>query len=250
MPTATPSFAQSAGQRRLPVVRDAEIESLVRDYASPILKAAGLSPSRVEIVLVNDLNFNAFVAGRRIFINTGTLLDSENPNETIGVIATRGGPFGRRPPRATARSDCPRADHRRCRRSDWCGCRGGGAASGSGAVAGLGSGLMTSGSGIARSADCSPISAPKKPQPTAPPSPISKRPISLQRSSRQFRRADAQEHARWASRATLIFPRIRLRRTGSASCRRLRHESPFFDKKDSPDLQLRHDFARAKIARL
>ena len=57
-------------------MRDAEIEALVRDYARPIFKAAGLSKSGIDIILVNDPGFNAFVAGRRMFINTGALLQS------------------------------------------------------------------------------------------------------------------------------------------------------------------------------
>src|SRR4051812_26557458 len=63
-----------AQQRSVPIVRDAEIESLVREYASPILKAAGLGNAGIQIVLVNDPSFNAFVTGRRIFINTGALM--------------------------------------------------------------------------------------------------------------------------------------------------------------------------------
>src|SRR5262245_43942427 len=74
-------------QARMPIVRDAEIEALVRDYARPIFKAAGISKSGIDIVLVNDPSFNAFVAGRRMFINTGTLMQAETPNEVIGVIA-------------------------------------------------------------------------------------------------------------------------------------------------------------------
>ena len=76
------AFAQN-----VPVVRDAEIEALVRDYARPIFKAAGLSNAGIQIVLVNDPSFNAFVAGRRLFINTGALMQAETPNEIIGVIA-------------------------------------------------------------------------------------------------------------------------------------------------------------------
>ncbi|TIT62103.1 MAG: M48 family peptidase, partial [Mesorhizobium sp.] len=50
------AFAQG-----VPVVRDAEIEALVRDYARPIFKAAGLANDGIDIVLVNDSSFNAFV---------------------------------------------------------------------------------------------------------------------------------------------------------------------------------------------
>ena len=80
------AFAQS-----VPVVRDAEIEALVRDYARPIFKAAGLANDGIDIVLVNDSSFNAFVTGRRLFINTGALMTAETPNEIIGVIAHEAG---------------------------------------------------------------------------------------------------------------------------------------------------------------
>ncbi|MEX0344673.1 MAG: M48 family metalloprotease, partial [Rhizobiaceae bacterium] len=80
-----------AQSRSLPVVRDAEIEALVRDYARPIFRAAGLSKSGVDIILVNDSSFNAFVAGRRMFVNTGALMISETPNEIIGVFAHEAG---------------------------------------------------------------------------------------------------------------------------------------------------------------
>ncbi len=81
----------AAHAQSVPVVRDAEIEALVRDYARPIFKAAGLSKSGIDIILVNDQRFNAFVAGRRMFINTGALLQAGTPNEIIGVIAHEAG---------------------------------------------------------------------------------------------------------------------------------------------------------------
>jgi predicted Zn-dependent protease len=72
----------------LPIVRDAEIEQLMRDYTAPILKAAGLAQQNVQVVLINERAFNAFVMdGRRIFINTGALMDAKVPNEIIGVLA-------------------------------------------------------------------------------------------------------------------------------------------------------------------
>ena len=74
----------------MPVVRDAEIEALVRDYARPIFKAAGLS-KRHRHHPGQRPSFNAFVAGRRMFINTGALMQSETPNEIIGVIAHEAG---------------------------------------------------------------------------------------------------------------------------------------------------------------
>jgi len=74
--------------RGLPVIRDTEIEQLLRDYATPILKAAGLSKQSIKVVVLGDRTFNAFVMdGRHIFINAGALFDAKTPNEIIGVFA-------------------------------------------------------------------------------------------------------------------------------------------------------------------
>ena len=80
--------AANAQSGRQTVIRDAEIEALLRDYAEPLFGAAGVSSRDAEIVLVRDNQFNAFVAsGRRMFIFTGTLMQAKTPNEVIGVIA-------------------------------------------------------------------------------------------------------------------------------------------------------------------
>ena len=81
---ALPAEAQRRG---LSLVRDAEIEALVREYARPLMKAANLRPGSVRFNIVNDNSFNAFVSGTSMFINTGLLLRSETPGEAIGVIA-------------------------------------------------------------------------------------------------------------------------------------------------------------------
>ena len=74
--------------RKVPIVRDVETEQLLREYALPIFRAAGINASAAKIVLVNDRSFNAFVAnGQKIFVNVGALMDADTPNEIIGVIA-------------------------------------------------------------------------------------------------------------------------------------------------------------------
>src|SRR5213079_105710 len=84
-----PAHAQQKGP---PVVRDAEIEQLLREYTQPVLRAAGLAQQNVQVVIINDRSFNAFVAdGRRIFVNGGALLDAETPNQIIGVLAHESG---------------------------------------------------------------------------------------------------------------------------------------------------------------
>src|SRR5436190_8052843 len=86
-----PTFAQpkpGSPGNALPLIRDSEIEQLMRDYTAPVLKAAGLSQQNVKVVLINARVFNAFVMdGRHIFINVGALYDSKTPNEIIGVLA-------------------------------------------------------------------------------------------------------------------------------------------------------------------
>jgi predicted Zn-dependent protease len=79
-------FPLSAQAQSQAFVRDAEIERLLQDYARPILTAAGIK-GVTEIVLVNNNSFNAFVDGRRIFMNTGAIMAAETPNEIIGVLA-------------------------------------------------------------------------------------------------------------------------------------------------------------------
>jgi len=83
-----PVAASAQAKRGIGLIRDAEAEKLVRDYARPILQAAGLGGANIQIKIVNDGTFNAFVADQRhIFINAGTLIDTRTPNELIGVIA-------------------------------------------------------------------------------------------------------------------------------------------------------------------
>ncbi|MGI9440571.1 MAG: M48 family metalloprotease [Parvibaculales bacterium] len=69
-------------------VRDAEIENLLHDYSRPLLLAAGLDPKNVNIGVINHPAFNAFVAGgQNMFFNTGLILQADDPNMVIGVIA-------------------------------------------------------------------------------------------------------------------------------------------------------------------
>src|SRR5262249_15141308 len=80
--------AQSDLPKGIPLVRDAEIEQLLRDYTQPILRAAGLAQQNVHVVIINDRSFNAFVIdAKRIFVNSGALMESETPNQIIGVLA-------------------------------------------------------------------------------------------------------------------------------------------------------------------
>lgn len=83
---AGPAPAQE--NRGPPTLRDTEAEQLLRDYTRPILRVAGLEKQNIQPVIINEGSFNAFVAdGRRIFVNYGAMLQSETPNQLIGVLA-------------------------------------------------------------------------------------------------------------------------------------------------------------------
>ena len=85
--TQTKAHAQG-----LPLIRDTEIERLLSDYSRPIFEAAGLGGGRVAIRIIRSRIFNAFVAdGRNVFVHTGAIMQSETPNQIIGVIAHEAG---------------------------------------------------------------------------------------------------------------------------------------------------------------
>jgi predicted Zn-dependent protease len=74
------------------LIRDAEIEALIADYSKPIFSAAGISGQNVKIHLLSESSFNAFVVdGQNMFIHTGAILRTETPNQLIGVIAHESG---------------------------------------------------------------------------------------------------------------------------------------------------------------
>ena len=70
------------------LLRDTEIEETLREFTDPILRAGGLTPSAVDLYLVNDPSLNAFVTrGQNIFLHSGLILSADTPNQLKGVIA-------------------------------------------------------------------------------------------------------------------------------------------------------------------
>ena len=87
-PVLTPVAPARAQNKGPAILRDTESEALLREYTRPILRAAGLEKQNIQMVIINDSSFNAFVAdGRRIFVNYGAIMQSETPNQLIGVLA-------------------------------------------------------------------------------------------------------------------------------------------------------------------
>ena len=76
-----PAIAQS-------VLRDAETEAFFDEISEPLIRAAGLDPKNVDIVLINDKSINAFVAGgQTVYLHSGLIDTASSANEVQGVIA-------------------------------------------------------------------------------------------------------------------------------------------------------------------
>src|SRR6516162_5457414 len=83
-----PAQPQTGANAGIPMIRDAEIEQLLRDYTAPIFHVAGLTDQNIHVVIIDDKSFNAFVMdAHRIFINVGALTQATAPNQVIGVLA-------------------------------------------------------------------------------------------------------------------------------------------------------------------
>jgi predicted Zn-dependent protease len=86
--SSVPTRAQNGSSAGIPMIRDAEIEQLLRDYTAPIFKVAGISNQNIHVVIIQDKAFNAFVMdAHRIFVNAGALMQTTTPNQMIGVFA-------------------------------------------------------------------------------------------------------------------------------------------------------------------
>ena len=237
----------NAQSSSVPIVRDAEIEALVTDYANPIINAAGLGKNAIRIVLVNNQSFNAFVDGRRIFINTGALLQAETPNEIIGVLAHETGhlagghQFKLREQLANAKTMAVVA-----------GLLGVGAIVG-GAAAGAG-GLSKAGAGIAMGAPEVAMRGLLNYQRTEEMA-ADRSAITYLAKTGQSAKGMLTTFERFSNALSLTGTRMDpyrishpLPRERIANLETLARASPFFDKKDSPALQQRHDMMRGKIA--
>src|SRR5215468_2103709 len=245
---AVPTAAIAQGG--IPLIRDAEAEQLLRDYTRPILRAAGLEKQNIQMVIINDVSFNAFVAdGRRIFVNTGAILQSETPNQMIGVLAHEtghlaGGHLAKiREQLANAQTQLIIAM-----------LLGAGALVAGAKSGGAGSGLTQAGAAAIQ----------------APQEMIRRNLLSYQRQQEEnadragvkylnttgqsargmyetFKRftSDSLFAARGADPYLQSHPMPAER---VAALEELARSSPYWEKKDDPSLQLRHDMVRAKIS--
>ncbi len=77
-----------AKSEKILIINDAEINNYINDLSKPLLISSGLSHEFVEVNIIFNDRINAFVAnGQRIFIHSGLITNSDEPEEIIGVIA-------------------------------------------------------------------------------------------------------------------------------------------------------------------
>jgi predicted Zn-dependent protease len=233
------------------VLRDTETEQLLREYTRPILRVAGLEKQNIQMVIINDGTFNAFVAdGRRIFVNYGAILKSETPNQLIGVLAHEtghlaGGHLSKiRERLAQAQTQMIIA-----------------MLLGAGAIVAGASRGGTGGSGLAE-AGAAAITGPQEMIRRSLLSYQRQQEESADRAGVKFLTATGQsakgmyetfkrftDESLFAARGADPYlqshpmPADRV-----AALEELARSSPYWDKKDDPALQLRHDMVRAKIS--
>ncbi len=237
---ATPSSAQ---------IRDDEIEDLLAEYAKPVLEAAGLGGQNVRIFIVGDLGFNAFVVnGRAIFINAGTLLIANTPNQVIGVIAHETGHIAgadlTQLQTANARA---RSAALMCRAIGIAAAVAAGVAGGSGDIGQVGMGAAFGCQGLVERN----ILAFRRIEESA----ADQAAVTYLNATQQSAKGMLETFSFFANQTLMTSAQINpylqshpLPKARIAQLRDLAASSRYFSKTDPPELQARHDIMRAKIS--
>ena len=244
--TTGPAAAQG-----IPLIRDTEIEQLLSDYASPIFRAAGFGSERIKVRIVQNENFNAFVLdGRNVFIHTGTLMQAKTPNEVIGVLAHETGHItGGHMAALRARVA---QDQTRALLAQILGIGlmvAGGVAGGNSAsdLGTAGQGVMFGGQQVIMRG----LMAERRSQESA----ADQAGLQLLNATKQSAQGMLETFERFAQQEYIsdahktAFARSHPLSTNRlARLRKLVVDSPYYNAKDPPQLQLRHDLMRAKLS--
>jgi predicted Zn-dependent protease len=241
--------AQAACAQYLNFIRDTEIETLLNDYSRPIFRAAGLGSARIKMRIVKHDSFNAFVLdASNVYIHTGTLLQSDTPNQVIGVIAHETGHIAGGH-LAQLRERISR-DQTKSLLMKVLGIGlmvAGGVGGGTGAAS-AGIGVMTGGDEILMRS----LLADRRAQESSADQAGLKFLNATKQSGRgmleTFERFAQQEYISASGETQDAFVRSHpIATTRLAQLRDSVHKSPYYDQKDPPQLQLRHDLMRAKL---
>src|SRR5690349_11109008 len=245
----TPTLA-AAQQKGPPVLRDTESEQLLRDYTRPILRAAGMEKQNIQMVIINESVFNAFVAdGRRIFVNYGAMMQSETPNQIIGVLAHEtghlaGGHLAKLRERLAEAQTQMIIAMLLGAGAMVAGSRSGGSSSG---LANAGAAAMSAPGEVIKRTLLSYVRQQEENADKAGVKFLNATGQSAKGMYETFKRFT--DESLFAARGSDPYvqshpmPAERVR-----ALQELARSSPYWDKKDDPALQLRHDMARAKIS--
>lgn len=86
--SVVPLSGAQAASGGIVLLRDAETETLLRNFADPLFRAAGIDPGLVRILLVRDDAINSFVTtGNRMVLFSGMIHEASDASEVVGVMA-------------------------------------------------------------------------------------------------------------------------------------------------------------------
>jgi predicted Zn-dependent protease len=222
---AVAPMAAVAQQSKGPsVLRDTETEQLLREYTRPILRAAGLEKQNIQMVIINQGVFNAFVAdGRRILAggHLAKMREQMAQAQTQMIIAMLLG--------AGAMV---------------AGAQGGGGNSG---LANAGAAMFSAPGEIIRRNLLSYVRQQEENADKAGVKFLNATGQSSRGMYETFKRFT--DESLFAARGSDPYVQSHPMPTQRvAALEELARSSPYWDKKDDPALQLRHDMARAKIS--
>ena len=81
-------WASSSGGEGVALIRDAEIDDVLRSFADPLFKAAKLNPNSMSLYVINSPDINAFATGGSIIVlHSALLLRATSVLQVIGVLA-------------------------------------------------------------------------------------------------------------------------------------------------------------------
>lgn len=240
---AAPRPASAVG-----LIRDSETEELIRDYARPIMNAAGLASQNIQIHIIGSKSFNAFVVdGRNMFIHMGAIMQAQTPNQLIGVIAHEAGHI------AGGHLSRLRAHAAKAQTLDLMLKILGGALLVAGAAGGGGKDLGKAGQGIFSSSSMHTMRSINRYRQSEEYA-ADQAAFNYLTRTRQSAKGMLETFEYFASQAigslkysdpyvlSHPLPRQRINQLHDRARR-----SPYFNKKDSPALQLRHEMVRAKL---
>jgi len=238
--------AGSTSAQQLSLIRDAETEALIADYTGPIFRAANVASHNIKVHLINDNSFNAFVInGQHMFINTGAIMQSETPNQLIGVIAHETGHIkGGHNARLRDMMDKLQTAALLLQVLS-IGAMVGGAVSGSGETAQAGTAMMLGGQQVLTRSVLSYVRQQESAADRAAVEFLNashQSPAGMLKVFRLF--ADQSVGTLRPDPYVLTHP-MPLERI--AQLQEIAQKSPYFDEKDPPPLQQRHDLVRAKV---